>query len=132
MSHGAPLRGRRILVTRRPEQSDELVTRLRELGATVVEVPLLAIGAPDDEGPIAAAVPALRRALGEGVDAVTFASPSSVAAFVALAPASTAPAAVIGPVTEAAARAAGLTVLACAEPSTTEGLSDALVRALSR
>jgi hypothetical protein len=38
----------------------------------------------------------------------------------------------LGPRRDAAARAAGLAVLAVAEPSTTEGLVAAAVRALSR
>jgi uroporphyrinogen-III synthase len=44
----AALAGRRILVTRRPEQSGVLTTGLAALGAEVVEVPLLALAPPED------------------------------------------------------------------------------------
>jgi uroporphyrinogen-III synthase len=44
----AVLAGRRILVTRRPEQSAVLTAGLVALGAEVVEVPLLALAPPDD------------------------------------------------------------------------------------
>ena len=45
---GAPLAGRRLLVTRRPEQSSALVMRLQALGATVVETPSIAVALPED------------------------------------------------------------------------------------
>jgi uroporphyrinogen-III synthase len=251
----APLRGRRILVTRRPEQSETLVASLRALGATVVEVPLLEIAPPLDPGPLDAALrqvaaydwiaftsanavravaerwralgesgrpprvasvgpatsralgqhlpawpvdrapaadyraegllaafqetevrgrrfllpvsdrardvlaeglaaggarvdrvtayrtiapadagPALARALADGVDVVTFASPSAVETFTDLAPQRGAGvrAAVIGPVTEARARALGLDVVVSADPATAEGLAASLGRALTR
>ena len=41
-----PLAGRRIVVTRRPEQSAWLCARLREMGATVLEVPLIEVAPP--------------------------------------------------------------------------------------
>jgi uroporphyrinogen III methyltransferase/synthase len=50
------LDGRRLLVTRRPEQSGELVARLIERGARVVELPTLAIVPPEDCGAFDAAV----------------------------------------------------------------------------
>jgi uroporphyrinogen-III synthase len=49
---GKPLAGRRIVVTRRPEQSASLADRLRELGATVVELPLVEIAPPADSAPL--------------------------------------------------------------------------------
>jgi uroporphyrinogen-III synthase len=52
-----PLQDRRILVTRRSEQSGSLVDALSALGATVVEVPLIAREPPEDASP-------LERALG--------------------------------------------------------------------
>jgi uroporphyrinogen-III synthase len=52
----APLTGRRILVTRRPEQASLLIERLTELGAAVVAVPAIAIAAPDDPAPLDAAL----------------------------------------------------------------------------
>jgi uroporphyrinogen-III synthase len=47
-----PLQGRRILVTRRSAQSGSLVDALSALGATVVEVPLIALEPPQDAGPL--------------------------------------------------------------------------------
>lgn len=47
-----PLQDRRILVTRRSEQSGPLVDALAALGATVVEVPLIAQEPPADGGPL--------------------------------------------------------------------------------
>lgn len=47
-----PLTGRRILVTRRPEQSASLTEPLRALGATVLELPLIEIRPPLDCGPL--------------------------------------------------------------------------------
>ena len=47
-----PLQGRRILVTRRSAQSGSLVGALTALGATVVEVPLIALEPPEDAGPL--------------------------------------------------------------------------------
>jgi uroporphyrinogen-III synthase len=55
----ASLDGRRIVVTRRKGQASSLVDRLRELGATVVEVPAIEIAPPADLGPLDAAVGAL-------------------------------------------------------------------------
>jgi uroporphyrinogen-III synthase len=46
------LRGRRILVTRRPDQARAIVAGLEALGAHVIEVPLLEVSAPDDPGPL--------------------------------------------------------------------------------
>jgi len=47
-----PLQDRRILVTRRSEQSGSLVGALSALGATVVEIPLIALEPPEDAGPL--------------------------------------------------------------------------------
>jgi uroporphyrinogen-III synthase len=47
----APLAGRRVLVTRRPEQASSLTARLTELGATVVSVPAIAVASPEDPAP---------------------------------------------------------------------------------
>lgn len=51
-----PLQGQRILVTRRPEQSRSLTSRLRAAGAEVVELPLIEIQAPEDAAPLDAAL----------------------------------------------------------------------------
>lgn len=55
------LAGRRILVTRRAEQSSSLITGLRSLGAEVIEVPLIEVAPPADVGPLDAALRSLDR-----------------------------------------------------------------------
>jgi uroporphyrinogen-III synthase len=55
------LAGRRILVTRRPEQSATLVARLKDLGAIVLELPTIAIAPPEDHGPLDKALGELHR-----------------------------------------------------------------------
>jgi uroporphyrinogen III methyltransferase / synthase len=72
---GKPLAGRRIVVTRRPEQSTWLSGRLRELGATVVELPLIEIAPPVDGGPLDEALRALDR-----YDWIVFTSANAVGA----------------------------------------------------
>lgn len=47
---GRPLFGRSVVVTRSPGQASELSARLRELGASVVEVPTIDVVDPDDGG----------------------------------------------------------------------------------
>jgi len=47
----APLFGKRVLVTRPQRGSDELASRLWEMGAEPVLAPTIAIGAPDDAAP---------------------------------------------------------------------------------
>jgi uroporphyrinogen-III synthase len=49
---GRPLEGRRILLTRRPDQAEPLANRLVSLGATVVLTPAIEIGPPEDPAPI--------------------------------------------------------------------------------
>ena len=52
MSDRETLAGRRIVVTRRPDQASRLVGLLRDRGATVLEVPATAIGPPEDPRPL--------------------------------------------------------------------------------
>lgn len=120
------VRGRRFLLPVSDKARDVLAEGLRSRGAHVERIVAYRTVPPDD------AAPALAAALAEGIDVVTFASPSAVDNFVELAPTlgGAMAAAVIGPVTEARARAVGLRVVATAEPSTAEGLAAALVRAL--
>ncbi|HUX67256.1 MAG TPA: uroporphyrinogen-III synthase [Terriglobales bacterium] len=47
-----PLSGRRIVVTRAPEQAGELVERLRALGAEAISLPTIALAPPEDYGPL--------------------------------------------------------------------------------
>jgi uroporphyrinogen-III synthase len=72
---GQPLVGRRILVTRRLEQSKTLADGLRSLGAEVVVVPAIEVALPEDPGP-------LDRALADlgGLDWLIFTSANAVAA----------------------------------------------------
>ena len=42
------LKGKRIVVTRAPEQSRELIAQLEELGAEVVSIPLVSFHAVED------------------------------------------------------------------------------------
>ena len=56
-----PLAGRRIVVTRRTEQSAWLCDRLRQLGATAVELPLIEVARPVEMAPLDAALRGLAR-----------------------------------------------------------------------
>ena len=73
MAPTKPLAGRRIVVTRRPEQSAWICARLAELGGTVVEVPLIELAPPAEMAPLDAA---LRRL--DGYDWVVFTSANAV------------------------------------------------------
>jgi uroporphyrinogen-III synthase len=70
------LDGRRILVTRRPEQSAALTAGLLALGAEVVEVPLLELAPPKDVEPLAKALAEL-----ENVHWLVLTSANAVRAF---------------------------------------------------
>lgn len=61
MSDRGTLAGRRIVVTRRPEQASSLVGLLRDRGATVLEVPATTMGPPRDRRPLDAALRDLGR-----------------------------------------------------------------------
>lgn len=47
-----PLEGRRVVITRAPEQSAELTGRLEALGAQVLLFPMIGFAPPDDAGPL--------------------------------------------------------------------------------
>ena len=68
-----PLAGRRIVVTRRPEQSAGLCVRLAEMGATVVELPLIEVAPPAEMAPLDGALRGLAR-----YDWVAFTSANAV------------------------------------------------------
>ena len=70
-----PLQHRRILVTRRSDQAGPLVASLSALGATVVEVPLIALAPPEDPAPLETALAGL-----DGYDWLAFTSANAVAA----------------------------------------------------
>jgi uroporphyrinogen-III synthase len=119
--------GRRLLLPTSDRGRDVLPGGLRARGATVDVVVAYRTTVPEG------LARGLAEALAGGIDAAVFASPSAVQALCEVLPegAVPPPAVVIGPTTEAAARAAGLAVLAVAAPSTTEGLAQAVTRALS-
>jgi len=71
-----PLFGRRIVVTRTRKQAGALTSRLRELGADVMEIPTIRIELPTDRLAMAQAV---RDA--HGYDWLVFTSPNGVEAF---------------------------------------------------
>ncbi len=56
-----PLAGKRIVVTRAPEQASELVRTLDELGAEVILAPAVAFGVPEDSRALDGALHELRR-----------------------------------------------------------------------
>jgi uroporphyrinogen-III synthase len=115
--------GRVILFPCSDKARDELPVTLEARGARVEAVTAYRTRVPSDLGP------RLSACLDEGVDLVTFASPSAVDGLVqSLGPRSAGLAcAVIGPVTAGAAREAGLDVRATASPSTAEGLVAAIL-----
>jgi uroporphyrinogen III methyltransferase / synthase len=71
-----PLEGRRIVVTRARKQSHDLVKRLQELGATVIECPAISIAPLDDYSRLDHAIAAL-----EQYDWIIFTSVNGVEAF---------------------------------------------------
>ena len=58
---GRPLEGRRVLVTRRKEQSSTLVERLEAQGATVLAVPAIEVAPPEDTRPLDEALKGVQR-----------------------------------------------------------------------
>jgi uroporphyrinogen-III synthase len=120
-----PEGGGRVLLPRADRATADLEEALRSKGWTPVRVDAYRVR------PAGALPDRAVTALADGrLDAVTFTSPSTVDGFVRLAGVLRGPVVVcIGPVTADAARAAGFEVAAVAEPHTTEGLVNALVRA---
>jgi uroporphyrinogen III methyltransferase/synthase len=51
-----PLFGRRIVVTRAPEQAADFAARLRALGAQAIELPVISLEPPSDPAPLDAAI----------------------------------------------------------------------------
>jgi uroporphyrinogen-III synthase len=119
--------GRRFLLPLSDRARDVLADGLLARGAHVDRVVAYRTVAPAEAGP------AVNWELSQGVDLVTFASPSAIDSFVTLAPDHVAGTrvAVLGPVTAARAAESGLNVVAVAQPSTVEALVDAIVRALA-
>jgi uroporphyrinogen-III synthase len=105
-----PLAGRRIVVTRAPEQAGELVRTLEHLGGEVILVPAVAFEPPEDSGPLDRALQELSR-----FDWVLFTSQNAVR-FASLRlkqlglPPATRQIATVGPATAVAARHEGFRV----------------------
>ena len=69
-----PLAGRTVVVTRATDQAGSLACALRDRGATVVELPVIAIVDSADEG--AALIAAVERAVDGGYDWIVVTSPN--------------------------------------------------------
>lgn len=77
-----PLLGKTVVVTRTRAQASSLVARLLDLGATVVELPVIAVEDPPDGG--AALAAAVDRVVGGEYDWVTFTSSNAVERFLSI------------------------------------------------
>jgi uroporphyrinogen III methyltransferase/synthase len=117
-----PLFGRRVVVTRARHQASALADRLQEQGAIVVEVPVIAIIDPDDEG---AALRAAVAHLGD-YQWVVLTSANGVTRLGALVPDArafgAAQVAVVGPATAAALDALGIRADLVADEAVAESL----------
>ena len=124
-----PLQGKRILLPRAEGARQALPAGLVEQGASVDEIGIYRAATPP-------APPAGLRQLAQGVEAVTFTSPSTVRGFIQLARQAgldpqklpgTPCLACIGPITAAAARREGLRADIVASRYTADGLVEALI-----
>jgi uroporphyrinogen-III synthase len=95
--------GRRILVTRRPEQTERLASGLAALGASVVEIPTLELAPPADSAPLDRALAGLHR-----YDWIVFTSANAVRAVGSALRPVHARVAAVGPATADAVRALGI------------------------
>jgi uroporphyrinogen III methyltransferase/synthase len=122
LAASADIRGLRMLLPVAAGARDVLPRGLRALGAVVVDV------AAYETMPVEEADEGMLALLQDGVDLVTFTSPSSVRGFSRLVDGPpVAPAAVIGPVTASAARDHGYDVTVQAGDFTVMGLVEAVV-----
>ena len=121
-----PLAGRTVLVTRERRQASGITSVLSELGAEVVEVPLISFEPPADPAPAGDGA----RRLAE-FDMLLFTSANAVRSFLAIAAAAGHPVrpraglavVAIGPATAVAAEEAGLTCEPLPESFATAGLA---------
>ncbi len=120
------VRGARVLFPAGSQAREELPLELRNLGAHVDVIEAYTTHQPPD------LAPRVQACLEGGFDLLTFASPSAVEAFAAAAGGRQRglPAVVIGPTTARAAQGAGFELRGTAQPSTTEGLVEAVEQAL--
>jgi uroporphyrinogen III methyltransferase/synthase len=107
-----PLFGARVLITRAVDQSEEMVSALREVGAEAVVIPMIRLAPPADLSEIDAALGRLA-----SYDALLFTSANAVRFFTARAEETgrsileqAPPTACVGPITAEAARSAGFSV----------------------
>lgn len=132
-----PLFGQRILVTRAEEQAEALASKLEDLGAEAVRLPLIRIAPPDDEASLQAA---LDKALNGGYDWIVFTSTHGVRTFFERVRQRNADArafasvqfAVIGPATGEALRQWGINPDVMPERYTNEGLAETFAQMLRR
>lgn len=117
-----PLEGRRVVVTRSRAQASGIRTQLEELGATVLEVPVLTYAATAAEIPNRARLAASLLAF-TSVNGVQFAAETIPDGLGGLR------AAVVGAATAAAARDRGVDVVLVAAQADAEGLLQALLAA---
>ncbi len=118
-----PLSGKCVVLLRAAGQGGALAAELRALGASLLEVPVIAIAPPEDPAPLRAAIDRL-----ESFDWLVFTSPNAVSAFLdACDEPVRVPIASIGPGTSARLREGGLDVALEATESHQEGLARALI-----
>lgn len=121
------LSGKVIVLLRAAGQGGALAAELRALGATLLEVPVIAIAPPEDPAPLRAAIERL-----DGFDWIAFTSPNAVSAFLDACERHApdrpvrVPIASVGPGTSARVREAGLAVAVEAKDSLQEGLAHVL------
>jgi uroporphyrinogen-III synthase len=122
----APLSGRSVVVTRTRSQSSELVERLVQLGADVVELPVIAVEDPEDGG--AALAGAAGRLLAGSYAWVAVTSPNAASRLLAAIGDRAVPGTVrwaaVGSGTARSLEAGGLTVDLVAETALSEALAD--------
>jgi uroporphyrinogen-III synthase len=122
-AHEKPLAGKRIVVTRAPEQAGELIRMLEHMGAEIIPLPSVGFEAPEDSQPLDCALGALA-----SFDWVLFTSQNAVR-FVALRleqiglPPTIRQVAAVGPATEEAAKLQGFHVNYMAKNHTAHSLA---------
>jgi uroporphyrinogen III methyltransferase/synthase len=131
-----PLAGRRIVVTRAPEQSGELTGSLERLGAEVLLLPMVGFAAPENWSSVDAAIARLSQ-----FDWILFTSQNAVRFFAQrlrergtgneLAAAAKPRVAVVGPATNEAAEQEGFHVDYSAHNHTGEGLAREMAGSIS-
>ncbi len=118
------LKGRRIVITRAAHQAESLAAPLRDFGAEVIFLPVIAIGPPADPRPLREAA---RRAAEGEYDWIIFTSTNAVEAIAPLLPICPRIAA-IGPATRRAAEQHGFPVTLTPEQYNAESLVESFGR----